>query len=185
MVDETKHVSKNEKLSVVVRFYLNDKVLEHFLGFRPSNLLDATSLLTYIKETLSKCSINMQNCIARTYDGASVMKGSVCTPLTLFRKDVPQAIYTHCLNHRLNLVIVDVCKNIESVNRFFSLLQKLYAYVFMSGQAMHSLSINVQHEMRKYVIELKALCEMRWICQAAALEATRKHYLPLLSCFPD
>ena len=172
MADETKDVSKTEQLSVIVRFYLNGKVHERFLGFRPANLLDATSLLTYIKETLSKCSINMQNCIAQTYDGANVMKGSVSGVQTLFRKDVPQAIYTHCVNHRLNLVIVDVCRNIESANSFFSLLQKLY--VFMSGSATHSLFINVQYEMRTSLIELKALSETRWICQAAACEAMKK-----------
>lgn len=25
----------------------------------------------------------------------------------------PHAIYTHCMSHRMNLIVVDMCKNIE------------------------------------------------------------------------
>lgn len=33
----------------------------------------------------------------------------------LFRKKVPQALYTHCANFRLNLVLVDVSKILKKL----------------------------------------------------------------------
>ncbi|KAH8026349.1 hypothetical protein HPB51_020333 [Rhipicephalus microplus] len=113
IVDETKDLSKTEQLSVVVRYYLNGAVFERFLGFRNAEQLDAKSLLSYVKETLNRCGIDSQLCIAQTYDGASVMNGTSRGVQALFRQEVPQAVYVHCMNHRLNLVIVDVCKAIK------------------------------------------------------------------------
>ncbi|KAL3243420.1 hypothetical protein MRX96_020575 [Rhipicephalus microplus] len=109
IVDETKDLSKTEPLSVVVRYYLNGAVFERFLGFCNAEQLDAKSLLSYVKETLNRCGIDSQLCIAQTYDGASVMSGTSRGVQALFRQEVPQAVYVHCTNHRLNLVIVDVC----------------------------------------------------------------------------
>ena len=121
---------------------------------------------------MCECGIKLQNCVAHTYDGASVMKGSVNGVQSLFRKEVPQAIYTHCANHRLNLVIVDVCKNVQTAENFFSFLQKLY--VFMSESAIHSFFVSVQREMGQKTVELKALSETRWICQSAVCDAVKR-----------
>ncbi|KAH7975511.1 hypothetical protein HPB52_002339 [Rhipicephalus sanguineus] len=41
------------------------------------------------------------------------MSGTSRGVQALFRQEVPQAVYVHCMNHRLNLVIVDVCKAIK------------------------------------------------------------------------
>ncbi|KAL3187177.1 hypothetical protein MRX96_025905 [Rhipicephalus microplus] len=113
IVDKTKDLSKTEQLSVVVRYYLNGAVFERFLGFRNAEQLDAKSLLSYVKETLNRCGIDSQLCIAQTYDGASVMSGTSRGVQALFRLEVPQAVYVHCMSHRLNLVIMDVCKAIK------------------------------------------------------------------------
>jgi len=51
------------------------------------------------------------------------------------KKD-PHAIYTHYANHRMNIVIVDVTKNIEEAELFFNLLQELY--VIFSSSIIHS-----------------------------------------------
>lgn len=121
MADETKDISKVEQLSIIVKYYLNGKINERFLGYTAADNLDAASLFNYMKERLSVCGINIQNCVGQTYDGASVMRGQNKGVQALFRNQVPQAIYVHCFNHRLNLVIVDVCKNISECNAFFFL----------------------------------------------------------------
>ncbi|KAH6932167.1 hypothetical protein HPB50_003306 [Hyalomma asiaticum] len=95
IVDETKDLSKTEQLSVVVRYYLNGAVFERFLGFRNAEQLDAKSLLSYVKETLNRCGIDSQLCIAQTYDGAGVMSGTSRGVQALFRQEVPQAVYVY------------------------------------------------------------------------------------------
>lgn len=58
------------------------------------------------------------------------MRGCINGVQTVFKNEIPQAIYIHCANHRLNLVIVDVAKNVEEADLFFTLLQEFYVFFF-------------------------------------------------------
>lgn len=75
MVDETKDVSKSEQLSIVVRYIKGEQVREEFLHFRRTEGLDADSLLSTSKQTLSQCNIDPHMCVGQCYDGAAVMSG--------------------------------------------------------------------------------------------------------------
>jgi len=81
--------------------------------------------------------------------------------------------YTHCANHRLNLVIVDVAKSIEEADLFFNLLQELYG--FFSSSVVHSKFIELQKEVlnTKKPVELKRLCLTRWSSQVYCCKAIR------------
>ncbi|CAH2226135.1 zinc finger MYM-type 1-like [Pelobates cultripes] len=95
------------------------------------------------------------------------------------KKEVPCALYIHCMSHRLNLVIVDTGKNVQAANEFFVKLEKLD--VFCSTSVVHSVFTNVQQEMSsKSVIQLKQLSDTRWTCQHAACNAVLKTLDPLL-----
>lgn len=74
MADETKDIRKVEQISVVVKYYLNGKICERFLGYKPADDLDADSMFNYIKERLGICGIDINNCVGQTYDDASVMR---------------------------------------------------------------------------------------------------------------
>ena len=106
LVDESRDISKKEQISVIVR-YLNtesERVVEEFLHFTPADGLDADSLFASIKQTLSRCGIDLNCCVGQCYDGAAVMSGCNNGVQELFRREVPQAVYIHCHAHRLNLV---------------------------------------------------------------------------------
>lgn len=89
MADETKDVSKTEQLSIVVRYYFQGEIEERFLGFTPLTNLDANSLFLYIKQVLNTCHINIENCVAQTYDGENVMRGHINSVQAIFKKEVP------------------------------------------------------------------------------------------------
>lgn len=178
MADETKDVSKQEQLSIVVRYYKEGSLHERFLGYHPCESLDAKSLCAYITTTLAKCNIDKHTCIAQTYDGASVMSGSAKGVQEIFAQQVPQAVYVHCFNHRLNLVIVDVCKGNDSVSRFIAQLQRLY--VFVSRSTVHPVFVALQKEVGSRVVELKRLSETRWVCQIAACDAVKSTFSVLI-----
>lgn len=163
MVDESKDCSKTEQLSIVIRYYLDGNIYERFLGFEPANKLDASSLLICIKQKLANCGVDLNYCVAQTYDGAAVMSGSCTGVQALLSREVPQAIYTHCMNHKLNLVIVATCRGIKSATDFFMTLQGLY--VFMSGSTVHQMFIDTQMKMKIGKVELKKLSDTRWACQ--------------------
>ncbi|KAF0714306.1 zinc finger MYM-type protein 1-like [Aphis craccivora] len=176
LADETKDISKTEQLSVMVRYYYNNTVNERFLGYASCSELNSKASFEFIKKTLAACGINIQNCIAQTYDGASVMSGHQNGVQAIFQTEVPKALYTHCYNHRLNLVIVDVCKNIPEIEQFITLLQQLYNFV--SRSTVHMVFLDLQKKMfpKTKTIELKKLCETRWICQIAACVAVRETF---------
>lgn len=181
MVDETKDISKTaEQLSVVLRFYLDGVIYERFMGFRAAGSLCATSLFSYIKEIFSLGNVDINKCVAQTYDGANVMSGKFNGVQALFRKEVLQAIYVHCYNHRLNLVIADICKNIIcGVKMFFDLIESLY--VFISGSSVHSQFIDIQNAMKfNPKIELKRICLTRLTSQVFACLTMKKALSPLL-----
>ena len=58
------------------------------------------------------------------------MSGSVSGIQQRIRESAPMAIYVHCYAHRLNLVLVDVCKSIAEAIAFFALLERLYVFFF-------------------------------------------------------
>jgi len=180
LADETKDISKTEQLSIMVRYYHNNTMNERFLGYVPCNELNAKALFNYINKTLTDCGIDIKNCIAQTYDGASVMSGKQNGVRSIFQQHVPQALYTHCFNHRLNLVIVDVCKNIPEIETFIALLQQLYNFV--SRSTVHTKFIELQNKYlpKKENMELKRLCETRWICQISACIAVKKTFPVIL-----
>ena len=104
MVDESKDIWKVEQISLVVRYYLEGiwgTIHERFLGFKAASQLNATSLLEYIKDVLKENNIDQNRCVAQTYDCASVMSGCCAGVQTLFRAEVPAAIYIHCYNFYL------------------------------------------------------------------------------------
>ncbi|XP_015378470.1 PREDICTED: uncharacterized protein LOC107172690 [Diuraphis noxia] len=100
------------------------------------------------------------------------MRGHISGVQALFRKEVPYTYYIHCNNHRLNLVLVDVAKNVEEADKFFLLLQDIY--VFMSGSTIHSKFMELQKKVGKCKpIELKRLCMTRWSSQIHSCRALK------------
>jgi len=144
-----------------------------------SQSLTTSSLFQYIKEIFSVHNVDILKYVAETYDGASVMSGKNGGVQALFRQEVPQAIYVHCYNHRLNLVISDVCKNIATVKMFFDIVENLY--VFVSGSAIHSKFMEIQTIMKcRPAVEFKRMCLTRWTAQVFACLALKKGLSPLL-----
>ena len=121
---------------MVVRYFLNGKCHEEFIGFHAAESLTAESLTKYIMDLLKRTGIDITHCIAQSYDGASVMSGHVGGTQTKIREHVEWAIYVHCYAHRINLVAVDCCKSIPDVSDFFELIQQVYNLIY--GSYVHS-----------------------------------------------
>ncbi|XP_015374797.1 PREDICTED: uncharacterized protein LOC107169544 [Diuraphis noxia] len=163
IVDEKKDISKIEQISVVIRYFLNGVIYERFMGYRAAESLCAKSLHVYIKEIIANGDIDVMKCVSQTYDGASVMSERLNGVQALFREEVPQAIYVHCYNHRLNLIISDVYKNVTNVK--IGIVENVY--IFVSGSSVqYAKFVKIQKDMKyKSIIELKIVCFTRWTAQ--------------------
>ena len=135
---------------------------EEFVGMKPATRgLDAEGLTASILEFMATFGVSMNNCAGQGYDEASVMKGHVSGVNILEQREASLANYVHCFSHRLNLVFVDVLKNIKKGQLIF--LPKLYVYI--SGSAVQMKWIQLQKDMQIKPLEMKTLSDTRWSCQ--------------------
>ena len=100
--------------------------------------------MEYICDTMSACHLSLDNCVSQCYDGASVMSGACSGVQARISEIAPCAIYTHCCAHRLNLVLVDVCRSVSFAGEFLAQLESLY--VFMSASKAHELFLEKQND---------------------------------------
>ena len=138
VADETKDLSKQEQLAIVVRYVDVDttSIMERFLAYVEATSLNAESLSKYILDTLKLYNLDTKRIVSQGYDGASVMSGTCSGVQQRIREIAPQATYVHCHAHCLNLVLVDCVKANSQAFEFFSLVQALY--VFMSTSKAHA-----------------------------------------------
>lgn len=94
-----------------MRYTVGLEIRERFLGFlEVSRGHDADFLTTEILKFLQKSELSHLNIIAQSHDGAAVMSGHLGGVQAKIKEKYPTAIFTHCMAHRLNLVVVDMCK---------------------------------------------------------------------------
>lgn len=103
-------------MSICVRYVKDLEVYERFLGFMDvSKKQDAQTLVNTIFQFLEQSNLGNIPIFAQSYDGASVMSGKRNGVQSKLLERYPYAIYTHCMAHRINLVVIDMCKNVEVI----------------------------------------------------------------------
>lgn len=127
-VDETTDITCQSQLSVIFRYVKNGAVVERFMGFYDvSSGRTAEDLFKLLTETFSKFDME-KKLIAQTYDGAAVMAGHLNGLQAKIKSVAPQAMFTHCYAHSLNLVLSNACSSIPQVRIFFANLSGFSAY---------------------------------------------------------
>lgn len=144
-------------------------VTKRFLTYIEATNLNAESLCKYILETLQLYNLDTKLIVSQGYDGASVMSGACSGVQKRIREVAPQATYTHCHAHCLNLVSVDTVKANLHAFEFFTLVEALY--VFISTSKAHAIFIEKQDELHKekQPRQLQRLSDTRWACRYLAL----------------
>jgi hypothetical protein len=78
---------------------------------------NSTQIYSAILNFFEEQNINVEiiHIVVQSYDGASVMSGHLNGVQAKVQKQYPAAIYIHCMAHRLNLVVLDLCKAIKVI----------------------------------------------------------------------
>ena len=120
--------------------------------------------------------------MSQGYDGASVMSGHCSGVQTRIREVAPQAIYTHCNAHCLNLALVDSVKAVREASEFFlpclrlcmcSYLQQ-NVIQFSSNSRKNCILKNSNGNYRDYQTP-------RWVCRHGAVSALCYSYDAVLA----
>jgi len=105
-----------------VRYAVGLESHERFLKFMDvSSGQDANNIVAAIYQCFENLCINMSSLhiVAQSYDGASVMSGCLGCVQAKIKEKHPYGIYIHCMAHRLNLVVVVMCKGVKVNNTQF------------------------------------------------------------------
>lgn len=163
MVDEAR-CYKEEQLSITIRYAKNLEVEERFLGFVDCSInRDSTALQKLILEFLETKKLSNIPIIGQSYDGANVMSGFKNGLQAKIKESNPQAIFIHCLAHKLNLVIVDSCSHISSAQTFFNAVEALCIHFSKPGN--HSDLKRISKALQVNHLEIKSLSTTRWSCR--------------------
>ncbi|KAL4100932.1 hypothetical protein QTP88_020957 [Uroleucon formosanum] len=114
-------------------------------------------LYNLIAKEFTEINLDMNKIVGCSFDGASNMKG-VYNGLQLhLKKNVnPSCIYTHCLGHVLNLVMVDSSKCCKNAEFLFGLVQQSATFLLNSHKRMKGWS-DLTKQTRKSHDKLRKL----------------------------
>lgn len=180
-VDEAR-CFKEEQLSIILRYAKNLEIVERFIGFvNCSTSRDAKGLATLIFDMLNKYNLNDLPIIGQAYDGASVMSGKNRGLQAIIKETHPQAVYIHCLAHKLNLVAVDSCANVSYSKSFFNGLESLYIHFSQPGYHESLKKIQISLGIRSNR-EMGSLSTTRWNCRYENCRAVLTNYEAIKTC---
>jgi len=128
-IDNITNISQKTQYSIIIR-YVTDKseLVERFLGFHNvSEDSMAPGLFNLIYSVLHEFDVK-NKLVAQYYDGACVMSGNFTDLQAKVKEIAPNALFTHCLAHKLNLALQQGCSVNVKCRIFFANLTGIAAY---------------------------------------------------------
>ncbi|KAG1650934.1 repressor of the inhibitor of the protein kinase [Nymphon striatum] len=155
-------------------------ITEGLLDFTYVSRGTAAHLVETIKEQLVKCGLKVENVRWQAYNTTAAMSSGNRGLQGLFRRDVPNAIYTPCNSHKLNLVIASASK-LQQIKKCITEVNETYLFFNAShkrqGFLERVIDIVVARdrqlpEGRKHSKQhkLKGLCKTRWVARFETID---------------
>lgn len=179
IVDETTDITETSQCSIAVRLVDTEgDIQEFFLGFHDVNeSRNAEGLCNVLCNVLQKYDVQSK-LVAQTYDGASVMAGELNGLKAKVNELAPQALFTHCFAHRLNLVLQQSCSKIKSVKIFFSTLHGIPAFFNRSSKRTAILDRIVEQRM-------PTSSDVRWNSNTKLISVVHTKRVKLIEAFNE
>ncbi|KAL4154146.1 hypothetical protein QTP88_001979 [Uroleucon formosanum] len=176
---------KQEQMALCVRYVKNLDVVERFLGFIDcSKNQDAESLYQYILWYLKMCKLSSKpQIVAQSYDGANVMSGKFNGLQNKIKSQYPYAIYTHCMAHKINLIVLDMCKYVKETRHVFNTLESLY--IHFSHPSKNQKLIEIQTKLGIKYTSMIRLSATRWNCRYRNIESVKASYKAIIQALEE
>nr|CAH7746384.1 unnamed protein product [Callosobruchus chinensis] len=129
--DETTDVSNYCQMVLILRYFNEWSICEHFWGFIRIKDKTATGLKTCIENEIDPLVLKTpQKLIAQTYDGANVMSGVNNCVQAQIKIKYPNAHFIYCYAHQLNLIMQKSASQNAKVRVFFNNLSAIPVFFF-------------------------------------------------------
>lgn len=167
-VDDATDICQKSQCSIIVR-YVNSKrkSVERFLGFYDVSANRSAENLFEVLDSILKEFSYETKLIAQCYDGASVRTGHLSDLQNKIKDKSSQAVFVHCMSHRLNLVLQQSCKRIFKCRIFFATISGISSFFHSSLDRTH----------------LPSVAETRWSSTSRLLRAITEDWDKLKQVF--
>ena len=133
MCDSTPDISHTDQMTLIVRYVTvkNNiaQVKKSFLNFFPLNGKTAAEIFLSILDELKLNNLDVMMCRGQGYKNASTMSGIHAGVQQTIKNINPNALFVPCGNHTLNLAGVHAVGSSQLRDRFFAVLERLYAFL--------------------------------------------------------
>ena len=179
-VDETTDVTHNAQISVILHYVAKTEadceVKEVFLGFNDVGAdRCAPAIAEYVLGVLEKYDC-INKLVAQTCDGAAVMASELNGVQAKTKEKVPEAMFTHCYAHKLNLVLLHSAKCMPESSTFFKTAEGLGAFFSKSTKRTHLLDDMFKHHLPRAT-------PTRWSSNSRLLHTISMHKSDLHALF--
>ena len=179
MADETTDASNKEQVVIVFRYVgNNDFSVEEDLGLYCVPSIESDTLVSILKDTLSRLNLPLSKVRGQCYDGASNMSGIRNGGATQICKEEPRAVYTHCYGHSLNLAAADAIKQSKVMKSALATTHEVTKLIKYSP-CRDALFQNLKSELTPDAPAIHVLCPTRWTVRANSLASILSNYIVL------
>ncbi|XP_053398293.1 zinc finger MYM-type protein 1-like [Mercenaria mercenaria] len=173
IADEATDAATMEQMALCVRYVHEDEVREDFIGFAECASTKGEALAEAFLQNLQELGVDLDKMRGQGYDGASNMSGIYRGVQARIRAQYPEAIYTHCKAHCLNLAIIHACK-IGYIRNMMDIVQTVaFAFNYSAKRLLTFKETLEADDVSRANMEerkrLQSLCETRWAARADAL----------------
>ena len=117
----------------------------------------------------------VSQCRGQAYDGASNMSGHLHGVAAQLQKEVPSALFVHCLAHCTNLCLQSVGRECVPVRDALDLVMGVSQLIHYSPKRM-TLFQALQSQLAPGSASLKPLCPTRWTVRTGAIQSVLCNY---------
>eukprot|EP01022_Parablepharisma_sp_SALTPOND_P025842 TRINITY_DN6106_c0_g1_i1.p1 TRINITY_DN6106_c0_g1~~TRINITY_DN6106_c0_g1_i1.p1 ORF type:complete len:806 (-),score=53.06 TRINITY_DN6106_c0_g1_i1:371-2788(-) len=177
MLDESIDMVQEEHVIIYCKYYDEQmqKFQVTFLKLLKVNNSKAITVYTELKKYLRQQNLDLFKAVGICTDGAYNMSGKQSGLIGLMRMENPAIEYTHCVVHRLNLVLKDAKKQIPYILRYERVLRSIHSYFSHSALRTENLkAIFVKNE--EPFVKIPELFTIRFLALHSVVERVLTTY---------
>ena len=167
LADECTNVTGSELMAVVIRYVssTSGKISERTIGTVKVGDTTSIELFNSVVEVLKRVNLQVSESRAQGYDGASNMSGHLTGLAARVKEISPLAIYVHCCNHKLNLVVQKIGLEVPDYQSVLGIMRLVYNNISPSNKRLHWFKKHQSEveRVRKQQLSIKGLSDTRWV----------------------
>ena len=143
---------------------------EDFIGIYNVDNIKSDTLVTVIKEVLIRLNIPLSNARGQCYDGAKNMCGIKNGVSNKILSENPEAFFTRCFGHALNLAVGDMVKNARFLKDSMDTTYDIFNLIKKSpkGDAMLQ---KIRKDISLEYPGFRVLCPTRWTVMTESMNS--------------